>query len=139
MGIIGSQPPIKRVIMSLMAKMIIGGPKAWYSSGLWNYHSYYDGSIQLSQRWSGGSTKVGLGQFLGQKLEHVMLMVGPNQDTQQEAQRPIEVHPGAKLITRNCLGKQLVKNLPLDACGWAGQSRAHVQSIGFQYPLRNQE
>ena len=139
MGIIGSQPPIKRVIMSPMAKMIIGGPKAWYSSGLQNYHLYYDGSMQLSQRWSGGLAKVRLGQFLGQKLEHVMLMVGPNQDTQQEAQRPIEVHPGAKLITRNCLGKQLVKNLPLDACGWAGQSRAHVQSIGFQYPLRNQE
>ena len=52
----------------------------------------------------------------------VMLMVGPNQDTQQEAQRSIGVHPRAKLITRNCLEKHLVKNLPLDACGWAGQS-----------------
>ena len=65
MKIIESVPLIKRVVMGPVAKMIIEGPKAWYSSGLWNYHSYYDGSMQLSQRWSGGPVKVGLGQFLG--------------------------------------------------------------------------
>ena len=139
MRIIGSQPPIKRVIMSLTAKMIIGGPKAQYSSNHWNYHSYYDGLMQLSQRWSGGLAKVRLDHSLVRSLNLVMLLVGLNQDIQQETQRSIDMHLGAKLITINCLKKQLVKNLPLDACGWADQSRTHVQSIGFQYPLRNQE
>ena len=68
--------------MNPVAKMIIGGAKAWYSSGYWNYHSYYDGSMELSQQWLGEPTKVRLGQSLVRSLNLVMLMVGPNQDTQ---------------------------------------------------------
>ena len=46
-----------------------------------------------------------------------MLMAGPNQDFQWMDQSPIEEVLGAKLITRNCLEKQLVMNLPLGAHG----------------------
>ena len=49
-----------------------------------------------------------------------MLIVGPNQDFQWMKQNSTEEVSGAKLITRNCLEKQLVVNLPLGAHGWAG-------------------
>ena len=57
---------------------------------------------------------------------YAMLMVGSNQNFQWRHRTSVEGMLGAKLIARSYLEKQLVMNLPLDACGWAGQSRTHV-------------
>ena len=46
-------------------------------------------------------------------------MVGPNQNFQWRRHMPAEEVSGIKLNAKNCLMKQLVKNLPIDAQGLA--------------------
>ena len=65
-------------------------------------------------------------------------MVRPNQDLQRKS-KSTEKLPGAKSITKNYLMKQLVKNLPKDVHGWAGQSWARVQSVWILVPIKKLE
>ena len=65
-----------------------------------------------------------------------MLMVGPNQIFSVEAKAYWLGFWGKIKITRNCLEKQLVMNLPLDVHGLANQSWACVQSKWILVPAK---
>ena len=91
--------------MGLIAKMILEGPKPGTHLAI---EIIIHIMIAQCDTLNGGQVsrpKSGLTICQLEALNFVMLMVGPNQDLQQEAQRLIKVYLGTKLITRNYLEK----------------------------------
>ena len=81
--------------------------------------------MSLSDGGQVGRPKSGLIIYWSNSSNQIMLMVGPNQIFLVEAKAYL-LGSGVKLITRSCLEKQLVMNLPIDAHGLTNQSWARV-------------
>ena len=105
--------------------IITGGPKAWclLTNGIIIHNMII--WLSLSDGGQIGRPKSDLIIYWSDLPNQVMLMVGPNQIFSVEA-KAHGLGSWAKLITRSCLEKQLVMNLPIDAHGLTNQNWARV-------------